>query len=126
MASHHVVLTIQSQIPPDLLSEALVEAGAVGIRSEHGAGDSGAGVSRYFNFLFSDPAQPNGQRAAQGFTALCSEEHEHGWTHLRLGADDRGRHFIRSVAEAMGGEVFDQSTGMKEAFEAPARFGLRA
>jgi hypothetical protein len=124
---HKVVLTVQRQLDPNDFLDALSGAGAVGIRVEHGSGDSGAGVSRYFNFVFSDPLaeRPDrSQRIAQGFVALTSEEHPDGWTHLRLGSDARGRDLIVAVAEALGGRTLDERTGEKLSFDRPVAFAM--
>ena len=113
MAATSIVLTVQRQVDEDEFLDALSEAGAQAIRVERAAGDPDRIIHRFFNFMFLDPGARHPSRAAQGFLCLPIEGHPRGWTHLRLGADERAEHFIGSVARALGGEVHDERTGMK-------------
>lgn len=110
MVAPKAVLTIQRQVAPETLARALAGAGVTLLRTEDGCGDSGEGVSRYFNFAFTDPGAEHENRFAQGFVALSSDQHPDGWTRLRLGSDRRGREIVAILAETLGGGAYDEAS----------------
>lgn len=120
MSKTSVAVEIQGRADLDEIVSVLEAAGAANVAVDRRSGDPYAGVERYFFIEFDDPRGFVGKRHVYGFHTFASDTHENGWTRLQLGADDRGRHFMQSVAETLGGWMKDERTNEEAVFE-PAR-----